>query len=178
MASFESASKSIFRVKTEVKSEPRPHDGIRPNNGFRGGSDQTGMALDDVTSMEMAAYGLPTSFTQNKNSLSLGLSEASSATRKGEKKTFYCELCLVELNSEDTMNSHRSGMKHLKKERAEQERRVKLEKEAGRLAAPERVGTPKLTLLFLMSLRVEWREAQVFFLTVFSVTRSVLNSEN
>ena len=151
---LETASKSIFRVKTEVKSEPRPHDGIRPNNGLRGGGDQTGMELDDVTSMEMAAYGLPTSFTQNKNSLSSGLAE-SSAIRKGEKKTFYCELCLVELNSEDTMNSHRSGMKHLKKERAEQERRVKLEKEAGRPAAPERGRTPIVAPLFLVSSRVE-----------------------
>ena len=60
-------------------------------------------------------------------------------TRKGEKKTFYCELCLVELNSEDTMNSHRNGMKHLKKEAAERQRRIKAENENGAgTAEPER----------------------------------------
>ena len=26
--------------------------------------------------------------------------------RKGDKKTFYCEMCLVELSSMDTMKSH------------------------------------------------------------------------
>ena len=40
-------------------------------------------------------------------------------------ETFYCELCLVELNSEDTMISHKNGMKHLKKERAERERQLR-----------------------------------------------------
>ena len=40
-------------------------------------------------------------------------------------ETFYCELCLVELNSEDTMISHKNGMKHLKKERAERERKLR-----------------------------------------------------
>ena len=56
---------------------------------------------------------------------------------KGEK-SFYCELCLVELNSEDTMISHRNGMKHLKKEQAEKQRRIKTENEAG-MSEPERV---------------------------------------
>merc|ERR1719431_2343133 len=38
--------------------------------------------------------------------------------RKGEKRTYYCDLCLVELNSYDTMNSHVRGAKHMKKEMA------------------------------------------------------------
>jgi len=38
--------------------------------------------------------------------------------RKGEKKTFYCEMCLVELSSLDTMKSHVSGVKHMKKQMA------------------------------------------------------------
>lgn len=46
--------------------------------------------------------------------------------KKGEKKTFYCDLCYIELNSEDTMLSHMQGMKHLKKEQArQQEARIK-----------------------------------------------------
>ena len=38
--------------------------------------------------------------------------------RKGEKNTFYCEMCLVELSSLDTMKSHVSGVKHMKKQMA------------------------------------------------------------
>eukprot|EP00092_Neocalanus_flemingeri_P036166 GFUD01039377.1.p1 GENE.GFUD01039377.1~~GFUD01039377.1.p1 ORF type:complete len:411 (-),score=128.55 GFUD01039377.1:42-1274(-) len=38
--------------------------------------------------------------------------------RKGEKRTFYCEMCLVELSSLDTMKSHVSGVKHMKKQLA------------------------------------------------------------
>ena len=37
---------------------------------------------------------------------------------------------MVELNSEDTMISHKNGMKHLKKERAERDRKIKMENEA------------------------------------------------
>jgi len=35
--------------------------------------------------------------------------------RKGDKKTFYCDMCLVELSSMDTLKSHVSGVKHMKK---------------------------------------------------------------
>eukprot|EP00092_Neocalanus_flemingeri_P031563 GFUD01034274.1.p1 GENE.GFUD01034274.1~~GFUD01034274.1.p1 ORF type:complete len:402 (-),score=123.26 GFUD01034274.1:32-1237(-) len=38
--------------------------------------------------------------------------------RKGEKKTFYCDICLVEMNSLATMKSHMSGWKHIKKQMA------------------------------------------------------------
>ena len=121
------------RVKTEVvKSEPGHLDDIRPNNG---GDDELGSYMDDVPAREMAEWGLPTSFAMNKNSPAGGIQE--STTRKGEKKTFYCELCLVELNSEDTMVSHKNGMKHLKKEAAERQRRIKAENEAG-MSEPER----------------------------------------
>ena len=54
---------------------------------------------------------------------------------------------LVELNSEDTMISHKNGMKHLKKERAERDRKIKMENEAGMSAEPERVGNSKLISL-------------------------------
>ena len=46
---------------------------------------------------------------------------------KGEKKSFYCELCLVVLNSEDTMIRHKDGMEHLKKEAAERQQWIKVE---------------------------------------------------
>ena len=48
--------------------------------------------------------GLPTSF---------GLETAT--VKKGEKQSFYCDLCLVELNSLDAMKSHLLGSKHLKR---------------------------------------------------------------
>ena len=133
-------------MKTEVKSEPRHFDGIRSNNGSRGGGgeDVLGGYMDDVTAREMAAYGLPTSFSMNRNSMADSITESSSNTRKGEKKTFYCELCLVELNSEDTMISHRNGMKHLKKEKAERDRKLKVENEAGMSSEPERVSYGKI----------------------------------
>ena len=35
--------------------------------------------------------------------------------KKGEKKTFFCDICLLELNSVDTRNSHKAGVKHQKK---------------------------------------------------------------
>ena len=34
---------------------------------------------------------------------------------RAQKKTFYCQICLIELNSEDTMKSHVKGVKHLKR---------------------------------------------------------------
>lgn len=48
-----------------------------------------------------------------------GFSHGSTGTaekgRKGDKKTFYCNLCYIELNSEDTKISHERGVKHVKK---------------------------------------------------------------
>merc|ERR1719510_2831192 len=35
--------------------------------------------------------------------------------RKGQKETFYCELCMIELSSRDTLVSHENGAKHQKK---------------------------------------------------------------
>ena len=57
-------------------------------------------------SMALRRMALPTSF---------GLERA--AVKKGEKQSFYCDLCFVELNSLDTMQSHLFGAKHLKKQK-------------------------------------------------------------
>ena len=35
--------------------------------------------------------------------------------KKGEKQSYYCDICLVELNSDETMLAHKRGQKHLKK---------------------------------------------------------------
>ena len=41
--------------------------------------------------------------------------------RKGEKKTFYCNLCKIPLSSFETMMSHKQGAKHTWKVNAKQE---------------------------------------------------------
>ena len=41
--------------------------------------------------------------------------------RKGEKKTFYCNLCKIPLSSFETMMSHKQGAKHTRKVIAKQE---------------------------------------------------------
>ena len=60
---------------------------------------------------------------------------------------------MVELNSEDTMISHKNGMKHLKKERAERDRKIKMENEAGMSAEPERVSNFIFGLVWLPEFR-------------------------
>ena len=40
----------------------------------------------------------------------------SGLAKKGEKHSYYCKLCLVELNSDETMMNHKQGQKHVKKQ--------------------------------------------------------------
>ena len=56
---------------------------------------------------QMESMGLPTGFSFSQTQ--------PERQRKGDKKTFYCEICLIELNSLDTMKSHVAGVKHMKK---------------------------------------------------------------
>ena len=63
-----------------------------------------GYAEDDGLKSQMESMGLPTDF-----SFRLG-SESTVKQKKGDKKTFYCNICLKELNSLDTMNSHVNGV--------------------------------------------------------------------
>ena len=46
--------------------------------------------------------------------------------KKGEKKTFMCTLCNLQLSSVDTMLSHRQGAKHLRKEVTKREELVEM----------------------------------------------------
>ena len=78
---------------SDALDEPLPV-GIRVKNEFA--------ESEDTASLR--TMGLPTSF---------GLETAT--VKKGEKQSFYCDLCFVELNSLDTMKSHLFGSKHLKK---------------------------------------------------------------
>merc|ERR1719510_261462 len=62
-------------------------------------------------------------FEQGASDLSLPPNYYTGATsfrdqevvRKGQKETFYCELCMIELSSRDTLVSHENGAKHQKK---------------------------------------------------------------
>merc|ERR1719510_1419421 len=54
----------------------------------------------------MAGMGLPTQFNA-------GLQQPD--VKGSKKRTYYCDICLTELNSDDTLRSHANGQKHLKK---------------------------------------------------------------
>ena len=68
---------------------------------------------NDIAAMEK--LGLPTGFEFGNNTQG-----GRSLKTKKDKKTFYCNTCKLELNSEDTMKSHMKGSKHMKKALAEQ----------------------------------------------------------
>ena len=61
-----------------------------------------GYGVDSAQLDQMERMGLPTGF-------SFGHAPPE-RQRKGEKKTFFCEICLIELNSLDTMKSHVAGV--------------------------------------------------------------------
>ena len=66
-------------------------------------------------SEEMAAMekmNLPTGFEFGR--VNTGQSKAKLITKQ-QKKTYWCDVCSIELNSEDTMMSHMRGAKHMKK---------------------------------------------------------------
>ena len=82
-----------------------PRDGDR-NIQVRYDNIIDGCDNDNDKMHRMEQMGLPTGFSMDMN---------PQKQKKGAKKTFYCNICLVELNSEDTRRSHEQGVKHLKK---------------------------------------------------------------
>merc|ERR1719508_347551 len=50
--------------------------------------------------------------------------EAAQKQSRGPKKRFYCQTCMIDLNSEDTMTSHLNGVKHMKKQLAMEARQT------------------------------------------------------
>ena len=61
---------------------------------------------------QMESLGLPTGFSFSHATT---VREAG-LTKKGDKKSYYCQTCLIDLNSEDTMKSHLTGKKHMMKQ--------------------------------------------------------------
>ena len=61
-----------------------------------------GYGVDSDQLQQMEKMGLPTGFTFGQTQ--------PERQRKGDKKSFYCEICLVELNSLETMKSHVAGV--------------------------------------------------------------------
>ena len=80
-------------------------------------SEIDGFENDNDSLATMEALGLPTGFSLRQPD------PTAPKQKKGDKKTFYCKICLIELNSQDTMTSHVKGVKHMKKELALQEER-------------------------------------------------------
>ena len=71
-------------------------------------------SLTPEESQEMEALGLPINFEFGNQNHHDGSASKKLRTNK-QKKTFWCNICKIELNSEDTMNSHLNGFKHMKK---------------------------------------------------------------
>eukprot|EP00092_Neocalanus_flemingeri_P015992 GFUD01017310.1.p1 GENE.GFUD01017310.1~~GFUD01017310.1.p1 ORF type:complete len:667 (+),score=195.32 GFUD01017310.1:44-2002(+) len=108
-----------YRDLPRVKDE-KPLIGPRSSSGnikvlYPAQVDGYGVNHDELAMMD--ALGLPTGF-------SFGNIEPAESrqTSRGAKKTFYCNTCKIELNSEDTMTSHLKGVKHMKKQLAFEER--------------------------------------------------------
>ena len=74
---------------------------------------------------QLGAIGLPTNF-------------GAGIVTKGDKKTYYCDLCLVEFNNEDAMISHRYEQRHLKKVQSFREK----QKQEGRPIDPNTYTRP------------------------------------
>jgi len=115
-------------------------------------SPQVGEPYDDIADRKDEMYDAKEDyynddFDEKKYCNTMGLPPGFSVgnvekQRKGDKKTFYCEMCLVELSSLDTMKSHVSGAKHMKKQMAlENERDQKVR--SGMMTEEEaRMSTP------------------------------------
>jgi len=111
-----------------------------------------GESYDDIADQKDDSYDakedyVDNDFEEKKLCNTIGLPPGFSVgnvekQRKGDKKTFYCEMCLVELSSLDTMKSHVSGVKHMKKQMAlsneldEKVRRGMMTEEEARMSTP------------------------------------------
>ena len=80
-----------------------------------------GYGVDNKALAQMESLGLPTGFSFSQATPAMG--PVPEKQKKGDKKTFYCQICLIELNSLDTMKSHVSGVKHMKKKLQLQQQR-------------------------------------------------------
>eukprot|EP00092_Neocalanus_flemingeri_P015622 GFUD01016910.1.p1 GENE.GFUD01016910.1~~GFUD01016910.1.p1 ORF type:complete len:552 (+),score=129.19 GFUD01016910.1:89-1744(+) len=99
-------------VPRNIKDE-KPYFGPRDTDGniqVQYPSMIDGYSADGNQLARMESLGLPTGFSLRM--------DGTEKQKKGEKKTFYCQICLIELNSLDTMKSHVKGVKHMKKELA------------------------------------------------------------
>ncbi len=119
-----------------TKREPDLQDEHLVCGGEGGGGGGSPEYVENREDMEaMAKFGLPTEFSLRGG----GAVIKEEAPRKGEKKkTFYCDVCEIELNSHDTMTSHVKGVRHTKKTLLHEEKRVMAEQEG--VYIPEKVG--------------------------------------
>ena len=111
---FEASLKDLPRVKDE-----KPLIGPTSSNGniqVLYPQQIDGYKPDHNELSMMEHMGLPTGFSFGH------MEQVDPRQTRGHKKTFYCQTCLIELNSEDTMLSHMKGVKHMKKQLALKEK--------------------------------------------------------
>jgi len=105
---FSSGSESSSLPPHEEKYEDDDDIAERKPNKYRDDGSEK-MSLHEFDEKKfLNTVGLPTGFSVGE----------VQKQRKGDKRTYYCEMCLVELSSLDTMKSHVSGVKHMKKQMA------------------------------------------------------------
>ncbi len=68
---------------------------------------------------QMQMVGLPTQFG---GSMAIEFGGGGTSKKKSKRMDFYCDICHVELNSEETKNTHLQGAKHIKKKIAFEKR--------------------------------------------------------
>ena len=91
--------------ESDIKLERKPINRFSDKDKIdRYSEDQNNIAI-------MAAMGLPTGFASSNRGISplSSYKEVDLVTERGtkrEKKTYFCQICDIELNSEDTMESH------------------------------------------------------------------------
>jgi len=112
--------------------KPEPVDQVFDSNLDRTPEQESGKKTEQISGSYAAANGLHESYDVSDTktyshmdykadvlppNLFTGASsyQDQEFVRKGQKETFYCEYCLIELNSRDTLYSHTKGQKHLKK---------------------------------------------------------------
>jgi len=106
-------SPSIVNNGAGLEDFPRNHMDEKPFFGPRGDDGNIQVQYPSALDADEDDYYRR---HESKNvRLPSGFSYPSTTQKKGEKKTFWCEICFVELNSLDTKNSHQAGVKHTKK---------------------------------------------------------------
>jgi len=133
----------------DFENEQELNADFTPNEIYNGNhNDYEGVSHNELLTEDSSIYSYNDATDDKKLLNKVGLPSGFSVgevekQRKGDKKTFYCDMCLVELSSLDTMKSHVSGVKHMRKQMAmDQEREEKIRR--GLLSPEEALNAPNM----------------------------------